>query len=101
MEERPCRDVGPYLGLVPKQEDSGESQPQYRNQQSRGHDDAPAAGRKRALYFGAVRTGHGFTTIRAAVMRTRWEECEEESGGSGGPEAGSSTAPALGEWRSI
>ena len=22
------RDVGPYLGLVPKQEDSGESQPQ-------------------------------------------------------------------------
>jgi len=23
------RDVGPYLGLVPKQEDSGESQPQF------------------------------------------------------------------------
>src|SRR5215472_11559615 len=25
---RKCRDVGPYLGLVPKQEDSGDSQPQ-------------------------------------------------------------------------
>src|ERR1035438_1177708 len=144
------RDVGPYLGLVPKQEDSGESQPPLGSSKAgdtmmrrllvgsahyilgpfgpdtdlrqyglrlceRGGKNAKkravvAVARKlavllpiwkRALYFGAIRTGHGFTTIRAAVMRTRWEECEEESGGSGGPEAGSSTAPALGEWRGV
>lgn len=29
------------------------------------------------------------------------EECEEESGGSGGPEAGRITTPAVGEWRSV
>jgi len=28
--DKPSRDVGPYLGLVPKQEDSGDSQPQLR-----------------------------------------------------------------------
>ena len=72
-----------------------------RNQQSRGHDDAPAAGRKRALYLGAVRTGHGLTTVWAATLRARWEECEEESGGSGSPEARRLTALPLGEWRSI
>jgi transposase len=42
------RDVGPYLGLVPKQEDSGESQPQ----QNRGHDGASAAGGERTVYLG-------------------------------------------------
>src|SRR5207253_11046284 len=36
-----------------------------------------------------------------AALRAWWEECEEESGGSGGPETGSSTAPAVGEWRSV
>jgi len=94
------RDVGPYLGLVPKQEDSGESQPQL------GISKAGDTMVRRLLvgsahYIGAIRTGHRFTTIRAGVMRTRWEECEEASGGSGGPEAGSSTAPALGEWRGV
>jgi transposase len=67
------RDVGPYLGLVPK----------------------------RALYFGTIRTRHGLTTIWAATLRAGREECEEESGGSGGPEARRLTALPLGEWRSI
>jgi transposase len=94
------RDVGPYLGLVPKQEDSGESQPAIRDQQNRRHDGAQAAGGKRAVYLGAVWTGHGLTTIWAAALRARREECEEESGGSGGPQAGRLTALPLGEWRS-
>ena len=72
-----------------------------RNQQSRGHDDATSAGRKRALYLGAVRTGHGLTTVWAAALRAGWEECEEESGGRGGAEARRLTALPLGEWRSI
>jgi transposase len=95
------RDVGPYLGLVPKQEDFRGEPATIRNQQSRGHDAAPAAGRKRALYLGAVRTGHGLTPVWAAALRAGWEECEEESGGSGGAEARRLTALPLGEWRSI
>src|SRR5207253_11335571 len=50
------RDVGPYLGLVPKQEDLRGEPAAIRNQQSRGHDGAPAAGGKRAVYLGAVPT---------------------------------------------
>jgi hypothetical protein len=95
------RDVGPYLGWVPRQEDSGESQPPFRNQQSRGHDGAQAVGGERAVYLGAIRTGHGFTALRAAVMRAGWKEREEASGGSGGTEAGSSMALPLGERRGV
>ena len=72
-----------------------------RNQQSRRHDGAQAVGGERAVYLGAIRTGHGFTTIRAAVMRAGRKECEEASGGSGGAEAGSSTALPLGERRGV
>ena len=72
-----------------------------RNQQSRGHDGAPAAGGERAVYLGAVRTGHGPTTVWAAALRARRKECEEESGGSGGTEAGGVTAPAVGERRGV
>src|ERR1039458_8206013 len=144
------RDVGPYLGLVPKQEDSGESQPQLgiskagdtmvrkllvgsaqyilgpfgpdtdlrryglkpigrfgrepaaiRNQQSRRYDGAQAAGGERAVHLGAVRAGHGPTTIWVEALRAWWEECEEESGGSGGPEAGGVAPPTVGEWRGV
>ena len=73
------RDVGPYLGLVPKQEDSGESQPQ----------------------LGISKAGDGLTTIWVAALRAWWEECEEESGGCGGAEAGRLTTPAVGEWRGV
>jgi hypothetical protein len=72
-----------------------------RNQQNRRHDGAQAAGGERALYFGAVRTGYGLTTVWAATLRAWWEECEEESGSSGGAEARRLTALPLGEWRSI
>src|SRR6266576_3614286 len=95
------RDVGPYLGLVPKQEDSGESQPQL------GISKAGDTMMRRLLvgsahyYLGAVRTGHGLTTVWAAALRAGWEECEEESGGSGGAEARRLTALPVGEWRSI
>ena len=59
-----------------------------RNQQSRRYDGAQADGGKRAVYLGTVRTGHGPTTVWVAALRAWWKECEEESGGSGGPEAG-------------
>ena len=72
-----------------------------RNQQSRRYDAAPATGGERALYLGTIWTGHRLTTVWATVMRARWEECEEESGGSCGTEAGGLTAPSLGEWRGI
>src|SRR5437016_10187774 len=72
-----------------------------RDQQSRRYDGAQAAGWERAVYLGAVRTGHGLTTVWAAALRAWREECEEESGGSGGAEARRLTALPLGEWRSI
>ena len=72
-----------------------------RNQQSRRYDGAQAAGGERAVYLGAIRTGHGLTTVWVAALRAWWEECEEESGGSGGAEARRLTALSLGEWRGI
>jgi len=75
------RDVGPYLGLVPKQEDSGESQPQLGSAK-------PGTRWCAGCWWGArsiswtVRTGHGFTTVWAAALRARRKECEEASGGS-------------------
>ncbi len=72
-----------------------------RNQQSRGHDGAPAIGGERAAHLGAVRTRHGPTTVWVAALRARWKECEEESGGSGGTKAGRLTAPAVGERRGV
>src|SRR5262252_10848093 len=50
------RDVGPYLGLVPKQEDSGDSRPQIEDHQDGRHDGAATAGGERALHSGSVRT---------------------------------------------
>ena len=72
-----------------------------RNQQSRRYDGAPAVGGERAVYLGAVRTRHGLTTVWAAALRARREECEEASGGRGGTEAGGVTAPAVGERRGV
>src|ERR1700694_3296792 len=71
------------------------------NQQSRGHDAAQAAGGERALYFGALRTRHRLTTLRAAAVRARRKEREEASSGSGSAEAGGLAASALGEWRGL
>ena len=66
-------------------------------------DSAPQSGGagERAVHLGAVRSGHGVTTVWTAALRAWREECEEESGGSGGPEAGRITTPAVGEWRSV
>jgi len=97
-EESGC---GTVSGLSAEAGGLGREPAAIRNQQSRRYDGAQAAGGKRAVHLGAVRTGHGATTIWVAALRAWWEECEEESGGSGGPETGSSTAPALGEWRSV
>jgi hypothetical protein len=35
------------------------------------------------------------------LIEAWWEECEEESSGSGSPEAGRLTTPAVGEWRGV
>ena len=95
------RDVGPYLGLVPKQEDSGESQPQLGISKAGGPDAAQATGRKCAIYLGAVWTRHGLTTVRAAAMPPGRKECQEASGGGGGPKTGGVTAPTVGDGRGV
>ncbi len=103
-ESRPIREesrCGPVSGISTEAGRLRGEPAAIRNQQNRRHDGAQAAGGERALYLGAVRTGHGLTTIWTAAVRAGWEECEEESGGSGGPEAGRLAALPLGEWRSI
>jgi hypothetical protein len=95
------RDVGPYLGLVPKQEDSRGQPAATGNQQNRGRDAPQTAGGERALYFGTLRTRPRLTTLRAAALRARRKEREEASGSSGGAEAGGLAASALGEWRGL
>ena len=52
------RDVGPYLGLVPQQEDSGAASRSTGYQQGRRQDAAQTAGGQRALHPGPVRAGH-------------------------------------------
>jgi hypothetical protein len=54
---------------------------------NRGHDAAPTARGERTVYLGAIRTGHGLTTVWTTAMRARREECEEESSGGSGTEA--------------
>src|SRR5207237_9119980 len=58
-----------------------------RNQQSRGHDGAPAAGGERAVYRGGVRTGQGLTTVWDGAMRAGGGGCAEASGDSSGGQA--------------
>ena len=93
------RDVGPYLGLLPKQEDSGDSQPQL---------GISKAGDRmlRRLLVGSAHYilgpfGHRLTAVWAPAVRERREECEEACGGSGSAEIGCITAPAVGDRRSI
>ena len=94
------RDVGPYLGLVPKQEDSGESQPQLGISKA-----GDRMVRKllvgSAQYLGAVWTGHGLTTVWAEALPTGRKECQEKSGGGGGPQAGGVTASTVGNGRCV
>ena len=93
--------MGPYLGLVPKQEDSGESQPQL------GISKAGDTMVRKLLVGSAHYILGPFgpdTDLRRyglEALRAWWEECEEESGGSGGSEAGGVAAPAVGEWRGV
>src|SRR5262245_12059439 len=97
---RKSRDVGRYLGLVPRQEDSGDSQPQL------GISKAGDVMLRRLLvgsahYILGLWTGHRLTTIRAAAVRARGEECEEAGGGSGGAEIGGIVASAVDQRRSL
>jgi transposase len=95
------RDVGPYLGFVAKQEDSGDSQPQLGISKTGDTMLRKLLVGSAQYILGPLRTGHGLTTVWLAALRTRWEECEEESSSCGGAEAGGFAPPALGEWGSV
>jgi hypothetical protein len=95
------RDVGPYLGLVPKQEDSGESQPQLRISKT-------GDTMVRKLLVGSAQYILGPFGPDTDLRRYGLRLCErggknanEESGSGGGPEAGGVAAPALGERGSV
>lgn len=63
---RHSRDVGPYLGLVPRQYDSGDRQSQLADQQGWKQLPAPAARRQRPLYHRTVRT-----RLSTPILRTQ------------------------------
>jgi transposase len=92
------RDVGCYVGLRPRQSDSGESEPHH---QGRGSLSAEAAGAGGALHYGAARTGYGSKALGVEVKRTRWQERQEAGRGGSGSEAGDSAASAVGNWGSV
>lgn len=78
-----------------------ESATAIRHQQNWRQDAAQAAGGKRALYPGAVWSGHRFTTIRDAAMRARRKERQETSGCRSSTKISRFTASALGKRRGI
>jgi transposase len=80
------RDVGPYLGLVPKLEDSGDSQPPFRHQQGRGQGDAQAAIGSAQYILGPFGPDTNLRRFELRLCERGREECEEESGGGGGPQ---------------
>jgi transposase len=91
------RDVGPYLGFVPKQEDSGDRQPQLRITKMGDM-------MMRQLLVGSAHPAiletfrrNRFTALRATTERARWEECEEAGSGGGGAKAGCIAASSVGE----
>jgi transposase len=95
------RDVGPYLGLVPKQEDSGDSQPQLRITKMGDVMVRQLLVGSAHYILGPVRTGYRFKTLRFATEPTRREECQEASRGGGGTKAGCIAAPSMGGRRGL
>ena len=94
------RDVGCYLGLRPRQSDSGESEPQLRIT-GRGSLSAKAAGAGGALHYGRARTGYGSKALGVEVKRTWWQERQEAGRGGSGSEAGDSAASVVGNGGSV
>ncbi|MBV8906832.1 MAG: IS110 family transposase [Acidobacteriia bacterium] len=64
------RQIGSYLGLRPKQRDSGESQPQLRIRKG-GQVLVQSADSGSAVPIGKIRTGHGSETVGAEAGGAR------------------------------
>ena len=77
------RDVGCYVGLRPRQGDSGESEPQLRITKEGDPYLRKLLVQGGALHYGAPRTGYGPKALGVEVKRTRWQERQEAGlGGS-------------------
>ncbi len=95
------RDVGCYVGLRPKQSESGQSQPQLRITKEGDRYLRTVAGAGGALDSEPARSGHGSETVGAEAGRARRQECEEACDCGGGAEAGGVAAPVVGDRRSV
>ena len=94
------RDVGCYVGLRPRQSDSGESEPQLRITK----EGDPYL--RKLLVQGAhcimgPRTGYGSKALGVEVNRTWWQERQEAGRGGSGSEAGDSAASVVGNGGSV
>jgi transposase len=95
------RDVGPYVGLVPKQEDSGDSQPQL------GINNAGDTMVRRLLVGSAQYILGPFgpdTDLRRYGLRLcerGGKNAKKRAAVAVGAQVGGVTAPALGDWRGV
>ena len=72
------RDVGPFLGLQPKQRDSGDSQPQTGDQQNRRSIDAHSAGAGGAWHFTERGTGQRSASV-GREQDGEWQERQAQA----------------------
>jgi transposase len=93
--------VGPYVGLVPKQEDSGESQPQLGISKTGDTMLRKLLVGSAHYILGPFGPDTDLRRLPAPVVRARGKEREEESCGGGSTEAGGLVASTLGEWRGL
>ena len=91
------REVGPYLGLVPRQDDSGESSKQLRITKDGRHDGEEAADRERAIHPGSIRARQRPPAIWSEACRAGREERQEEGGDGRDTQACGVASQAVGD----
>jgi transposase len=86
------RDVGCYVGLRPKQSESGQSQPQLRITKEGDRYLRTLLGARGAYNSEPARSGYGPETMGLEASLSRRQECKEACDCSGGAEAGDPAA---------
>ncbi len=95
------RDVGCYVGLRPKQSESGQSQPQLRITKEGDRYLRKLLVQGAHLILSRRGSGYGSEAVGPEAGRARRQECEEASDRGGGAEAGGVAAPVVGDGGSV
>jgi transposase len=95
------RQVGPYLGLVPRTHDSGASSPQLRDTQGRRSRATATARDRRELHPRSVRPGLRSATLRAEACGAGRQEWTQASQSRGRAQAGRAPASLMEDGRGV